>query len=632
MCRGSIALRLFGIHNPPVIGLLALIAVGAPPVELEVYPDTARIELEGGRAEEGGAPLPAPLELRVVRDETVAVQVRVRARGGGPQEVSLWIDPRARLSPRVFVESGVRVKEASRSSRIHSLGPGLYPDVLLPLALNATLAVPAPPGVAVLFVELYAERQAEPGRFHATLDVGPPSNPARIDLAVRILPLALPSGDQVHLGAMNFGSLMEREKRDPARLRSWMQLAHAHRLNLELMLPLPAIEDGVIDWERWAGRVGPYLDGRAFTATAGYAGPLAGQPVASFILPHNERWPVPPRADAPVPSDPARWSASLSAFEALAERKGWLSGSNPTAFVLFVNKLDEPHDARTLLAIEAYAPLVAAARLRDRRHVRFRVDGPFGQRIPGWSDARILEELGPLVDLWNVCGGTESAPAELLGPRPRNAGLMFYASNTAGEPATPPLVLDSALAGARAWGWIVARYQLSGALNWEVDFRPGCLADPFCSGSPLNLDALLIYRGEEVGRAFDEPIASLRLKALRRGAEDAELLGVLARRDPAAAAAIIRRIVPRALGDRTAGLSRGLWPIEGRAYDRARDRILDRLLVSDTPPITAHELDGIRPDPERWMSRPALRALVAAACLLVFVAAVVHALRARRAL
>jgi hypothetical protein len=161
---------------------------------------------------------------------------------------------------------------------------------------------------------------------------------------------------------------------------------------------------------------------------------------------------------------------------------------------------------------------------------------------------------------------------------------MFYASNSGGEPAIPPLVVDSTINGARAWAWIVARYGLEGALNWEVDFAEGCVRNPRCSeGGALALDALLIYRGQEVGRPAEEPIASMRLKALRRGAQDVALLALLGERDPAAAKAIAEQMIPRALGDEVSAPGKGTWPRDQAAWNRARAAILAQLAPSSAP-------------------------------------------------
>jgi hypothetical protein len=308
------------------------------------------------------------------------------------------------------------------------------------------------------------------------------------------------------------------------------------------------------------------------------------------------------------PSDPGRWSRALAEWERLAIDRGWLDRPNATRFLVFINALDEPKTEAALRALASYGDRITEAHLRDRRHVSFRTDGPFG--VPGWSPTRVLGLLSS-VDLVDVCGGVPWSPWSEL-ERARSSrpelGVMFYASNTAGEPATPPVVLDSPLPGARAWGWLIGRYGLRGALNWEVDFQAGCVEDPLCApGRSMNLDALLIYRGQEVGRSTGEPIPSLRLKELRRGAEDLELLHLLEERDPAAAKTLLLRMVPAALGDGPARHGPGSWPIDPAPFERARDAILDRL----TGKSAEIDLDRVRPfghEPQ-WISLAGAAAL-----------------------
>jgi hypothetical protein len=559
------------------VGILvgATAAHAEAPLTLEVLRSTTRLDLARGTPL-GGSPadvptLPSPLALRIVRDEVVSFQLALR---GTSTTAQIHVTPPPGLELTVYAERGVPVTKPSASTVYRSLGAGMYPDVLIP---TTTVAVPAPPGVAVLWVDVWAPREATAGTVRGRIEVaGAPA----VELSVEVLPLALPPVDVARLGAVSFGSLLERRAQSPERFWQWMQLAHAHRLSIELMHVRPSTTADGVDWAGWADAWGPLADGTAFTAAHGYRGPRAGVPTPRMVLPLSDRFPSPHTAQL-TPSDAAGWSRELARWEAEATRRGWLGRPESTQWIVFINSLDEPRSESQLRALIRFGELIDAAQLKDRRHVAVRVDGPFGQQVEGWSDARILEELGPAVDLWAVCGGTAWSPWNQLEARRVAApteGVMYYASSSSGEPATPPIVLDAELAHARAWGWLVREYELAGALNWEVDFRPGCAADPQCAGFGLNSDATLIYRGEDVGRAAGEPLASMRLKQLRRGAEDAALLAMLAERDADTARAVQDLMVPAAMGDNHPPEGPGAWPVEGVAYDRARDVVLDYLM------------------------------------------------------
>src|SRR5687768_10957968 len=197
----------------------------------------------------------------------------------------------------------------------------------------------------------------------------------------------------------------------------------------------------------------------------------------------------------------------------------------------------------------------------------------------------MADELGAVVDLWNVHGAPYTIPWSLLERRRKLHGekVSVYFSNTSGEPAIPPTTIDAPIDGLRAWGWIAARYRLDGMLNWEVDFTSGCAKNPNCAPGGLNLDATLIYRGHELGERFDQPIASMRLKMLRRGAQDAAIWHLLDEVDPDTARQIAEVMVPRALGDEIPNEGFGAWPQDPVTYERARAAMLDRLTGAREP-------------------------------------------------
>ncbi len=619
--------------------LLLVCSANASAQELRVtaYPETLRFDLRDGRFLSSGRadgptdPAPygrrSPLSLRAVRDELVAVQLAVTGNGGQhPVQVQTPVDAEGRASPIVpalFQARGIEIERSSHSGMIHSLGPGLYPDPLIP---TSSVTVPVSQGLAVLWLEYFVPQETAPGDYVSVVKLGS----VDFEIRIEVLEPVLPRRDVARLGAVNFGSLLELGQKDLAAQRAWMQLAHAHHLSIEIMRPTPKVAaDGSIEWNEWARHIGPYIDGTAFTKTQGYHGPRAGLPTSRWVLPLTDWWPS-KATPGFLPSDPEGWSKALAAWENFAQSKGWFDLPESTEWILFINSLDEPKDATKLEAMAAYAPLLANAKLAQRSRVQFRVDGNFGQPIPGWSDERQAEFLGGVVDLWNLHGAPYTMPWALVEQRRAAHGeqLMYYVSNSSGEPAVPPLVVDSPLEGARAWGWIVWRYGLSGALNWEVD-TPGCVENPQCSpGGGLNLDAVLIYRGEELGVGA-RPIPSMRLKALRRGAQDAALLALLAERDPDAARKLSELMIPRALGDQVPEQGPGAWPLNPADWDRARDAILDRLSNSKSQ----RRIEDVRRHPEpQWLRFKGMVALGIAAFVAVLAATVAHFMRTRRGL
>jgi hypothetical protein len=604
------------------------LALAATP-SIRAFPDTVQLDLDDGSflsaRRKGAASDLAPLEhrspirLHAAKDEVVAFQLLVE--GSGTHAV--WAAPIDGVQIDLFRAHPIRVTEPSRTPNIHSLGPAAYADALIP---TATITL-GDQGRAIVFVDLHVARDRPAGQAVTAIAIGD----ARVPVILDVLDVTVPLRDVARLGAINFGSLRARGKRDRSREVAWMQMAHAHHLTIEMMRPTPArLPDGSHHWEGWAEEIGPYVDGSAFTLHHGYRGPRAGQPVSRFILPHTDWWPS-PKTDANLPSDPVAFAKALAEWEQLAMRRGWLDRENATEWVLFVNSLDEPRMPENITSLAAYERLIAGAHLERRDRIHFRIDGNFGQRIEGYDDEKMAEVLGPVADVWNVHGAPYTIPWSLLERRRKlfDEEVMVYFSNTSGEPAIPPTVVDAPLVALRAWGWLVVRYGLEGAVNWEVDFDAGCVTNPRCSpGGTLNLDANLIYRGHELGERVDQPIPSMRLKALRRGAQDAALLSLLADRDPKTAGQLAEVIVPRALGDDVPFEGFGAWPQDPLTYEKARYAILDRLTGNPDPlPLAKVRFD--RPDPfEEKGGDIAMRLGLFALVLAVWFAAV--RLRTRR--
>jgi hypothetical protein len=560
--------------------ILPLVLLSASPT-VEAYHEMVHFDLGDASwlaSRRPGAPsdllqvrLTVPIRMRAVKDEVVAFQLLVKGEGTHPIRVAT-----SSLAVDVFREVGVRIEQPSKTAHVHGLGPGLYPDPLVP---TSTIALEG--GHGVVWVDVHVPRELQAGLHKSEIRVGETAIPIEID----VLDLELPKRDIAKLGAVNFGSILARGERDRASELAWMQLGHAHHLSIEMLRPRPpTLPTGAIHWESWAEQVEPYVDGSAFTAHYGYRGPRRGQPTSRFVLPHTDWWPVPKTEDG-LPTDEAAWSRALAEWEQFAKRRGWFELKNATEWVLFVNSLDEPKRPEQIRSLLAYEKLIADAKLEERARVLFRVDGNFGQPIEGWSDQRMAEELGNVVDLWNVHGAPYTIPWSLLERRRKMYGekVSVYCSNTSGEPALPPTALDSPVAGLRAWGWIAVRYRLDGMLNWEVDYTDGCVRNPTCAPGGLNLDGTLIYRGHEVGAEWDRPIPSIRLKMLRRGAQDAGLWARLEETDAETARQLAEVMIPRALGDEIPNEGFGAWPQDPVVYEKARAAMLDRLAKVEAP-------------------------------------------------
>jgi len=175
------------------------------------------------------------------------------------------------------------------------------------------------------------------------------------------------------------------------------------------------------------------------------------------------------------------------------------------------------------------------------------------------------------------------SPASIPSPdRGKPITRARYWTYNGRPPSAGSMVLDGDSGALRSWGWLAARYDVPLWHVWEVFYVrdrynagkdvASHLPDPLTfderkkhrgSDDHGNLDGLLVYPG---------PLPSLRLKTLRRGLQDRQLLLQLKAKNPARAAELLASI--RGLGDAGPGTS---WPSDERGWEALHTALLDAL-------------------------------------------------------
>ncbi len=162
-------------------------------------------------------------------------------------------------------------------------------------------------------------------------------------------------------------------------------------------------------------------------------------------------------------------------------------------------------------------------------------------------------------------------------------GERFWTYNGR-PPAAGSMILDTDGVALRTWGWIAERYQVDLWYAWQGLY----FTDRYNHRGPTNVlhDPVTFDErsrgGDDFGNgdgvlAYPGALPSLRLKALRRGLEDRLLLRELEVCGAAdTAAGIVRRMVPRALGEAKGEAS---WSIDEPAWEHARQEVLDAIEV-----------------------------------------------------
>jgi hypothetical protein len=169
------------------------------------------------------------------------------------------------------------------------------------------------------------------------------------------------------------------------------------------------------------------------------------------------------------------------------------------------------------------------------------------------------------------------------------------------------LLLDADPRGLTANGWIAAVSDIERWFYWESTFwdddnRGGRGAiDPFVTAESFHNtdgdtalgDGLLLYPGTQTtpfsAHSLGQPavLPSLRLKALRRGLEDAAIIALAAREHPDPTARLVAEALPAAL-DEAAFDRPASWATAPKRFGETRAAL--RALVTRTDAITSEEI------------------------------------------
>lgn len=507
-----------------------------------------------------------PVRLAALRAEVVAFQVIIEA-GDAPLE-DIRVELSA-LAPAVggggpelaidrFVEHYVDVKARSRNDRVpaESLGwtPGArppdeghlghLPDALIPVDLAPAwspypLSIPAGRAGAV-WIDVGVPAAAHPGAYAGQLAVTSPRGElARIDVQLEVAAAELPYRSVSFLAYYEPSKVARRIGEGEGVERQLWQLLHQHHVDGFGSLLEPAD----------AERLRPALDGSLYTETHGYRGPGAG---------------VPPAAVA------------LGAY-------GDFGDPSPEA----------------LARVEAVAGLVPAAVADVMLYaIDEQCESPRG---PGWRRLVQGSPLASRILVGVTCGkrdprgqGVDLVMTPAQGFRTewargaRAQGIKYWVYN--GQlPRSGTLQIDAPITGMMANGWIAASHEIGRWFLWETAFwhdgnRGGRgPIDPFVTyenfhnrdGDACLGDGMLLYPGTQRGElavhsiGFPGVLPSMRLKALRRGIQDAGYYALARAAAPAAADAIVAKTIPAAF-DAAPEDASARWSSAGAPFYEAR--------------------------------------------------------------
>jgi hypothetical protein len=413
-----------------------------------------------------------------------------------------------------FLNVTVPSQETADKPAKGQLGRGEFPNQLLPLipgdAKHGTFEA-APGRAAPLWFDLTVPEGAAPGVYRSTIHLTAGGLALSLPLTLTVHPFTLPRATHwrnwFYYGPeqlAEFYGEAEAKLVEP----EFRRLAHDHRLTLLPDLLPPAEPEARAGWWReW----GPWLDGAAFDS-----GPCRGAGATCFPV------------GVPEPKEPA--------VKALARAAVEVAEAHELADKALVWVADEPNSA------EAYDQI---------RRVGGWIKQAVGKRLPVMVTEQIgrdKPEWGSLEDVVDIFCSSKTTTVAMRRWHERGGWIWVYNGGLAG-----PALLDCPLTGVAAWGPCAWRFGLDGWFQWDTLYwrqkhvgatrATDLYADPLtfdetlkrdADGKPypaayairFNGDGVLFYPGEPVG--YHGPIASLRVKAIRRGAQDYEYLWLLA--------------------------------------------------------------------------------------------------------
>jgi len=485
--------------------------------------------------------------LKAARNEFVAFQVIVETNQpvfGVDVELSELRHPSgAKLegkSLQILKQWYTQVRRPSLGYEASSLGAGWYPDALMPKRRSSLLpafpfsipdlynGIPSQTAQGI-WIDIYVpfdQSDAPPGLYEGEVLVNWEGGSQRLKVQLQVWDFALPH--ESHLPGDFWNGSMRR-------MAHAEELAYYHMARRHRFLPLVyaykpdlSIEGGDvnIDWAEYDSRVGPYLDGSAFTEEYGYWGPGIGQPLHHVMLPFNVdsvkhpggAWPIPVPEEGRTPEYESVWKEVGRQFrEHFDSKPKW----QRTEKVAFLNGLDESYFESAYEEMLYYGKLLHDGMGRD--WFLYRIDGGYSKEA--------MENLSREVDLW-VCHTVSFDPTTVRHFQQKGLKVWFYGpmiyEQRRNSGCGSNTFLDLDLNINRAIGWIGWKYK-TGWVEWEFDWNAYSMwfdAENFKDENRYyNGSGQLIYRGAVMN--YRQPIASIRLKSTRRGLQDHEYFWML---------------------------------------------------------------------------------------------------------
>lgn len=437
-----------------------------------------------------------------------------------------------------------------------------------------------------VWVDVYIPRDAVPGVYTGTLRVTENATVRQsMPVTLRVYSFRLSDTTHVrntfHVGSAGLTArhgVTKGSNQYWALMQKYYAMAHRHRAD---------ITDGRVTLETFVAQLSPFYTGAFYTAGNNYDGPGAGVGNRVYSVGTYDQPRTPQGTDNGSVSG-FTYSADTSVFRATwqSASTAWMTWfqSNAPEVLVFKYMADEPGITDTGIFPDI------------RRKARWLKTGPgAGRFMLTLSTTNVRPDLRGSIDIWMgtgqcgyVNGGVNPYPAGYVvdsarAVRARGERVGFY-NGTA--PAFGTHVIDAPATHMRVNPWILWKYNADLYLLWYVNHwgdEDGQPIDPW-AGDRRNVrwgDGSFMYAGENRSstegndRGLQGPIAGIRLKNWRRGAQDHGYLHLASQRGINVDAFVDSIVV--AAFDETPQNQPAQHARSGFAFERVRRRLAELL-------------------------------------------------------
>ncbi|MFH1071608.1 MAG: hypothetical protein V1794_18460 [Candidatus Glassbacteria bacterium] len=554
------------------------------------------------------------VKLSAARGEYVSFQIVIGRTGTDTlRDFSIEVAPfeiggqKLATPAELFLEWSVRVDTRSFGYDSASYGPGWYPDALIPFScmgersqrssrINYPISLPdfrnriEGQRYLLVWVDQYLpmEREAAgPGVWKSEVTVKVAGEEKRLPVELVVWDFAIPNANSLAGNLQHEGFLRNQDEK--------MELAVCQLLRRNRIVPVdngyrPGLKVTAgqveIDWSAMDSRYLKYLSGEAFTARYGYDfGPGYGEPLEWLLLPFDcysdhrgpgrPGWPdIGDQKEERKPENREIYIQAIRKFRAHV-----LETVDPakTRLVVFQGGLDESYYS------EAWERMVYYGKLFKEYfpEAHYRVDGGYSREameviheaIDYWCCHTVGYDL-ETVEEYRKLGITDWVYGPVLYERRGNSGV---GSST---------FIDLELSNERAISWACWKYRTLTWCSWGIgsEWRAAWYSPETWKFASRDQQGRLVYRSYN-GNALEVyapgivpgvgvPCPTVRLKNMRDGVEEYEMLKLLAVRDgnPARADAAASRIIERPFGKQSVGRF-DVWSHDPAEWDRVRIEI-----------------------------------------------------------